>query len=201
MTVGAIKILRIELDSHFHGSSEVPRPWVARIDGIDRKYGLARTFVDRLNDYREARRAWSGKVRGVVVAFPLRDAHLYEVSRLRGKSSKRHVAREFWRVADGDLCEIEPAAALAIAEGHDAPTVEHFVPDHTEIAIVRGLGTPGPLGFVLVGGRRLYRLREGAIHEIADEHSRRLVHVSAGGLCVVTQHEALTILANQQETP
>lgn len=36
MNTGAIKMLRIEVDGHFHGSSDVPRPWVARIDGASR---------------------------------------------------------------------------------------------------------------------------------------------------------------------
>lgn len=200
MTNGAIKILRIEIDSHFHGSSDVPRPWVARIDGIDRKYGLARTFIDRLNDYREASRSMRGRLRGVVAAFPLRAGHLYEVSRLRGKSSKRHVAREFLRVDDGRLVELSASEALAVIDGHQN-AIEHRVPDHTELAIVHGLGAPEPLGFVIVDGRRLYRLREGAIHEISHEQQRWLVHVVAGKLLRITQREALAVLAtNEQET-
>lgn len=199
MTLGAIKILRIEIDSHFHGSSDVPRPWVARIDGIDRKYGLARTFVERLNDYREASRTSRGRLRGLVAAFPLRAGHLYEVSRLRGSSSKRYVAREFLRVENGKLLALDPSDALALVDGH-ACTVEHRVLDYTEVAVVHGLGAPEPLGFVLVGGQRLYRLREGAIHEIADLAQRRLVHVVDGQLHNVTQREALAVLANTQES-
>lgn len=37
-----IKMLRIKLDSHYHGSSDVPRPWVARVDGPDPIYEVSR---------------------------------------------------------------------------------------------------------------------------------------------------------------
>lgn len=63
---GALKILRIEVDGHYHGSSDVPKPWVAQIDGVDAKYGLARTFVQRLNDYRGARRDGEDRLRWIL---------------------------------------------------------------------------------------------------------------------------------------
>jgi hypothetical protein len=167
--MGALKILRIVIDGHFHGSADVPKPWVAQIDGVDAKFGLARTFVQRLNDYRGARQAISGNTHGVVAAFPLHDGHLYEVSRIRGRSSKRYVAREFLRVVDGETVPIEPAEALATAEPHPGPVIEYVAADATSIARADRLGTPTACGFVLIGrdrGERMFRLRVGSIHEI-----------------------------------
>lgn len=197
---GELKILRIEVDGHFHGSSDVPKPWVAQIDGVDAKYGLARTFVQQLRDYRGARRAWSGNLHGVVAAFPLHEGKLYEVSRLRGKTSKRHVAREFWRVEAGKLVELGPMEALAAADPQPGAVLEHAVPDGTRITRVDGLGTPAVCGFVL-GGRdrggqadRLYRLRVGAIHEVETGDARHLVIVGDRGVERVSQAEAITRL-------
>lgn len=195
LPTGALKILRIEIDGHFRGSPDVPRPWVALITGVDRKYGLARTFVDRLNDYRTARRANSGNTYGVVAAFPLREGNLYEVSRLRGSSSKRHVAREFVLVESGRLAQMEPFEALARAEHYDGPVLEYRVPDDTEVSLVRGLGTPEILGFVLVDDLRHYRLRVGAIHEVTAGTERRLVIAGVARTHRVSQAEALAHLA------
>lgn len=192
--MAAIKVLRIEVDGHFHGSSDVPRPWVARITGVDVKYGLAREFVDRLNDWRSARRACSGNLYGVVAAFPLRDGELYEVSRLRGSSSKRHVAREFLTVRDGRIHPLTPAAALAIAEKHTGPAIDHFTADGVAISLVRGLGMPEALGFVLVDGRRMFRLREGSLHEVYDG-DRRLVLVQDRSVLPISQADAIRRLS------
>lgn len=191
---GALKILRIEIDGHFHGSSDVPRPWVAQIDGIDPKFGLARIFVDRLNDYRTARRAHSGNMYGMVAAFPLHEGKIYEVSRLRGSSSKRHVAREFWRVADGRMQALGALEALSLAEPYAGPTVEYVVTDGTRVARVDGLGTPATCGFVLVETARLYRLRVGAIHEIDTGTERRLVVARERGVDQISQSVALAHL-------
>lgn len=190
--MGAIKVLRIEIDGHFHGSGDVPKPWVAQITGVDAKYGLARTFVDPLRDWRDAHRSCRGNVYGVVAAYPLRDGRLYEVSRLRGRASKRYVAREFLRVADGQLAEISATDALAEADGYQGPVLEHDAPDGTAIALVPGLGTPDPLGFVLVDGRRHFRLRCGALHQILDDQGPRLAVVTDDReLRDVTHREAL----------
>lgn len=192
-----LKILRIDVDGHFHGSSDVPKPWVAQIDGVDAKYGLARTFVERLNDYRGARRSHSGNTYGVVAAFPLHEGKLYEVSRLRGKPSKRHVAREFVLVEDGKLVEIDPMEALALADPHTGPVLEYAVPDGTRISRVDGLGTPAVCGFV-VGQRdrgghadRLYRLRVGAIHEVDTGDDRHLVLADEWRAERISQTEAI----------
>lgn len=192
-----LKILRIEIDGHFHGSPEVPKPWVAEITGVDARYGLARKFVDRLNDWRGAKRAWSGNAYGVVAAFPLREGRLYEVSRLRGSSSKRHVAREFIRVLDGKIEKVEVAKALAIAERYDGPAVEHWAPDGTAIALVRGLGAPQPLGFVLRDDRRLFRLRPGELHEIVTDEDRQLALVRNERLRTISQADALRWLTDR----
>src|SRR5690606_30340672 len=139
--MGAIYMLKIEIDGHFHGSSNVPRPWVARIDGPDPKYGLAREFVQPMNDWESAHRSCRGNVYGVVAHFPMRRGHLYEVSRLRGRSSKRHVAREFGWLGDGKLEPLDPEDALdRIA---DAPGVSWQTDDEGPAAAeVRGLGYP-----------------------------------------------------------
>lgn len=191
---GALKILRIEVDGHFHGSSDVPKPWVAQIDGVDEKYGLARTFVQRLNDYRDARRARSGNTYGVVAAFPLHEGKLYEVSRLRGRPSKRHVAREFLVVEGGAMRDLEPAEALAIADPHPGPAVEHVAADGTRIARIDQIGTPTVCGFAVVDEERLYRLRVGAIHEVSTATERYLVIADEHGSERITQAEAIARL-------
>lgn len=197
----AIKVLRIEVDGHLRGMADVPRPWVARIKGIDPRYGLAREFVDRLNDWSDARRARSGNLYGVVAAFPLRAGELYEVSRLRGRASKRHLAREFLRVVDGRMEDVEPIDALAIAEGWTGASFEHRVPDYTSISVVDGLGSPTALGFVLVDGRRLYRMRDEALHEVVDpDGGRRLVVASAGRVSPISHLDALLFLQRKHQT-
>ena len=191
------KTLRIEIDGHFHGSSDVPKPWVAQIDGVDLKYGLARTFVQQLRDYTEARRAWSGNKYGIVAAFPLHDGRLYEVSRLRGTSSKRHVAREFLVVGDGKICETTPAEALRLAEPYPGPTIEYSVPEGTSITRIEGIGSPTVCGFVLVGSsisERLFVLRENSIYQIATDLDRRLLVVEDGRTRPISQRSAAEYL-------
>lgn len=109
-----VVILKIEEDGHLHGGP-APRPWCAEITGLDPKYGLARSFVKALRDYKDAHRAWSGNVYGVIAHFPLHEGKLYEVSRLRGRPSKRYVSREFIFVEGGEMREKTPDEALAIA--------------------------------------------------------------------------------------
>lgn len=191
---GALKILRIEVDGHFHGSADVPKPWVAQIDGVDPKYGLARTFVQRLNDYRDARRARSGNTYGVVAAFPLHEGKLYEVSRLRGRSSKRYVSREYMRVEGGKLVGMEPTEALAIADPHAGAVLEYVTPEATWVARVDRIGTPAVCGFVLVDGNRLWRLRVGAIHEVDTGADRYLVLADDGRAQRISQAEAIAHL-------
>lgn len=109
-----VVILKIEEDGHLNGGPP-PRPWCAEITGLDPKFGLARTFVKALRDYADAHRAWSGNVYGVVAHFPLHEGKLYEVSRLRGRPSKRHVSREFVFVENGAMVDRTADEALAYA--------------------------------------------------------------------------------------
>lgn len=200
MTGGALRTLRIEIDGHLRGSSDVPRPWVAEITGVDRRYGLARTFVDSLRDYAGAKRSWAGRLSGVVACYPLREGLTYEVSRLRGRASRRHLAREFIFVSGSGLQPVEPGEALALGErlagcpGYDAEILEHRIPDliGTSVSLVRGLGHPVPLGWVALDGRRLYRMRVGELHEIAThEEGRRIVLVDHREIRDLTQLQAL----------
>jgi len=177
--MSAIRMLSIEIDGHFHGSPDVPRPWVARVDGIDQKYGLRREFVRPLNDWAESRRAWSGNIYGRVARFPLRDGNLYEVSRLRGNSSRRRVEREFLELAAGKRAKLDPLEALARVDG-GGPALTLELPDDCDgdvwVARVTGLGTPERLGWVVVGVQRQYRLRDG-VYEVVEQGERRLLGV------------------------
>ena len=195
MTTGVLKILRIEIDGHFHGSPDVPKPWVAEITGIDAKYGLARTFIDPMHDWSGARRACSGNLYGRVARFALREGRLYEISRLRGRSSKRHVAREFGLIADGEIRTISEVDAIGFAERHAGPAITLTVDEGTRISRVERVGTPAACGFVLRDGRRTFRLRVGALHEIAIAESSRLVFVDTDGVRPATQAEAIAHLA------
>jgi hypothetical protein len=190
--MGSISMLRISVDGHFHGGPP-PRPWVARIDGPDERYGLQREFVSPLNDWAEARKAWSGNLYGVVACFPLRDGHLYEVSRCRGKPSKRYVSREFFLLDRGKQKPLDALEALALVEGHQDPVTILRVPDDPAdrpwVAEVSGLGTPRRLGFVVVNGQRVFRLRHGRIYEVYREGSRHLLGAGPS-LKILSQKEA-----------
>lgn len=178
---GKFNFLRIEVDGHFHGSSEVPKPWVARIAGTDEKYGLAREFVQPMNDWRDARKAWSGNTYGVMATFALRSGEMYEVSRCRGKSSKRYVAREFVFVEDGVLSKREPLEALAFAMRHAGPAATLTVKERPEetmwVADVSRVGTPPKLGWVTVGSERHYLLTPGRIFEVRTGDETRFLTV------------------------
>jgi len=192
---GTIKILRIEIDGHFHGSRDVPKPWVAEITGVDATYGLARAFVEPMHDWSDAHRACSGNLYGRVARFALREGRLYEVSRLRGRSSRRHVAREFVTPVDGDLREVADLDALARAEQNACPATAYTVEEGTRIGRVEGLGTPAVCGFVLRDGHRTFRLRVGALHEVATPAGCHLIVAEPDGPRTVTQAEALAHLA------
>lgn len=187
-------MLKIEIDGHFHGSSDVPKPWVAEILGPCPKYGLARKFIDPMNDWRDARKAWSGNVYGRTSNFALRDGRLYEVSRCKGSPSKRHVAREFFLVVDGKRKRLEAQEVLARIYGE---AVLYRIPEDREgrswVARVRGLGTPEQLGFVVVDDRRLYCLGAG-LYEVAQGDDRRFVVVADGAVKELTEREALAWL-------
>ena len=197
---GALKILRIEIDGHFHGTRDVPKPWVAEITGTDATYGLARTFVEPMHDWSSARRACSGNLYGRVARFALREGRLYEVSRLRGRSSKRYVARAFVTPVDGDLREVEDLEALARVDQHAGPAIAYTVDEGTRIGRIESLGTPAVCGFVLRGGRRTFRLRVGALHEVATSATCHLILAEPDGTRIVSQTEALAFLAGHMES-
>ena len=201
---GSLYLLHIEIDGHFHGSSEVPKPWVARIGGPCERYGLQREFVQPMNDWRHARRAWSGNTYGVRSTFALRDGNLYEVSRLRGRTSKRYVAREFVAISGGKRQPLDPDEALARAEGDDAPAAILRVREDEEtppyVAEIRGLCDQPRLGFVLVAGWRRYRLREGRsyhIHGQTDQRVGALACVRDGTIEPLSEADALANLASK----
>lgn len=192
-----LKMLHIEVDGH-HNGGKPHQPWVAQIGGPCSRYGLERDFLDAMRNYKGAHRACSGNLYGVVATFVLRDG-IYEVCRARGRSSRRHVAREFLRVEDGQSQQIEPIEALALAEGHDDDVLVHAVPeaDAQWVAHVTGLGTPPVLGWVVVDDKRRYRLRRGHLYEIVVGEKRRLVLVG-DTIETITQPEALAWLAANQ---
>jgi len=75
------------------------RPWVARLTGLDAKYGFAREFVHGQRDYSQANSVGS---RGVYEYIPLKDG-VYEVNeRLTWKRTRRY----FIRVQDAQITEI-----------------------------------------------------------------------------------------------
>ena len=196
-------MLRIEIDGHFHGSQDVPRPWVARIDGPSPKWGLQREFIQPMNDWRDASRACSGNTYGVMATFPLRSGHLYEVSRLRGRSSKRHVAREFGVVVGGKLEKLEPAEALERATGVSESVAFEIRDDEIDppwVAEVKRVGSTTKLGFVVVDGDRRYALRRDGMYEVRERDRLRLVVTDSSGRWVVSsQREALAWLKTRLE--
>lgn len=186
-------MLRIEVDGHFHGGRPI-QPWVAEIGKPCPRYGLERSFVTPMNDWRNARRAWSGNLYGKVATYPLHEGRLYEVARARGSSSKRHLARQFYWVDRGKMHERTPDEALEIADGGGAATTLRVreSPD-SWVAHVAGLGTPTRLGYVLVDGVRRYRVRDG-VHEVVEDGVRRLVGIRDNVIHELTEPEALTWL-------
>lgn len=202
---GALCMLQIEVDGHMNGGRP-HQPWVARVDGIHPTYGLARTFVQRLNDHANTHRAWSGNLYGIVAGFPLREGNLYEVSRTRGKSSKRYVTREFVEVVGGEPKGLDPHEALARAAGHPLEGTRVLkVRDDLEVAVshvnrvlVDGAGTshpvPGPVcGWIVVGCHRHYLLEPSKLYEVREGGERRLALGDHAG--AITRKEAAAWLA------
>lgn len=83
------------------------RPWVARIEGRDRRHGLARSFLDGRTDYRDANGHGS---RGVFLTYVLYEGHVYEVHELQSWTRTR---RYFCRVERGKIVEMAPAEVAA----------------------------------------------------------------------------------------
>lgn len=163
-------MLRIEVDGHFHGGPSV-KPWVARIDGPDLKFGLARSFVKAMYDWREARRAWSGNLYGTVATFPLRQGFLYEVSRTYGSSSKRHVMRTFHRVDGGQMVAVSVEDVLSHA-AKGCGGVALRVREIPERTLVTDLDGEDPVPFVVRDSKRVYWLREGRTYDVRDVSPR-----------------------------
>ena len=58
---------------HFHSvpyDNDKWRPWVARIVGLDSKYGLERIFIDALPDYKKSVTNWK-RTANITLQFPL----------------------------------------------------------------------------------------------------------------------------------
>lgn len=150
-----------------------------------------------MNDWRGAQAANSGNIYGVMTNFALRDGNLYEVSRLRGRSSKRHLVREFLDLRDGKPVQIEPLEALSRAEGHADNVQVYEIPDADpvpRVSEVLGLGTPRPMGFIGDGAHRKYRLRLGCIYEVLTDDSRRFVASTDKGVEPISENAAMDLL-------
>lgn len=199
---GALYMLRIEIDGHLHGNGDVPKPWVARIDGPDPKFGLKREFIPAMNDWRDAHKAWSGNTYGVVATFPLRDGHVYETCRLRGRGRRRGLQRQFYRLQDMEMAELKPVEALAAAIGVDgsAATIDLDESEDTppSVARIAGLGSVIRQGFVLVDGKRRYLLQADSIYLVREhEKPQRFLLATADGPRRITEKEAHEWLASK----
>jgi hypothetical protein len=107
---GRLVILRIKVEDCGHNRRL--RPWVAELVGACPRRTFRRSFVRPFYDWSEARRTMSGRVFGVVATFALRDGRLYEVSRHRGRASRRRVVREYCRTDGGQLVEVDREEVL-----------------------------------------------------------------------------------------
>lgn len=92
-------------------------PWVAEITGTDPRFGLAREFLPRKLDCRDANRTGE---RGVTCWWTLESGRLYQV-RYRVTWSK-WVTRYVTVTQDGDITGITGQEALAWASGISAAT-------------------------------------------------------------------------------
>lgn len=92
-------------------------PWVAEITGTDPRYRLARTFLPRKLDCRDANRKGN---RGVQCWWTLESGHLYQ-ARYRVTRNK-WVTRYLTVTQDGDIADITEQEALAWASGISAAT-------------------------------------------------------------------------------
>jgi len=80
-------------------------PWVARITGIDERYGLAREFVRCHKDYSRANSTGS---RGIYAYYILGDG-IYEVNQ---RESWKRTRRYFIRVVEDKITEISREEVL-----------------------------------------------------------------------------------------
>lgn len=194
-----LHFIRIEIDGHFHGGEPV-KPWCARILGPSLKYGLEREFIRPKNDWADASASMRGRVYGVVSTFMVREGHLYEVQRTRGKPSKRRVVREFLWIEGGKERVVSADEALAIADGDTRDGVTLFLREDrsapASLSRVVGLGTPTPKAYVVEGDLRRYRLHDGDLYEVrgVDMQGRSLgpfLGVRDGDTIQLTEQEAI----------
>lgn len=82
------------------------RPWVARITGTSTRFGLRRQFVESQRDWSEAKRASSGKIRGLVHSFVLRSGWVVEV---QDRGRRGGMVRAFGWVTPAGIEEISAA--------------------------------------------------------------------------------------------
>lgn len=73
--------------------------WVARLKGLDEKWGFAREFIHGQADWSRAKMTGS---RGIFVYYALADG-LYEVNK---RISWKHVKRYFIRIENAEIMEI-----------------------------------------------------------------------------------------------
>lgn len=100
---------RIPFEQRAHALSP-RRPWVARIAGPCPRFGLARTFLTGLKDYRDANSHGS---RGVYLTFVLYPGAVHEVHELLTWHKER---RYYCHVVDGKIVELtaEQVAAMVL---------------------------------------------------------------------------------------
>jgi len=96
-------------DAALLGRDPMPKPWVARITGLDPKYGLAREFLRGQKDYTDANSTGS---RGVFLTYWLPEG-IYEVYERTGWKSER---RFFCRSEQGRLVRMTQEEVLAWLE-------------------------------------------------------------------------------------
>lgn len=187
--MGSLHIYRIDVDGHFHGGAPV-KPWVAAIEGPDSVYGLKRRFVTPLMDWENASCSWRGNIYGRKACFPLRNGCMYEVSRCRGSSSKRYVAREFFFLDGRNRLKYADDELLDWVSGGGNVTYSIPEQDDPTVHLVTGLGRITPVAFVLRDIERRYRFSEGRVYQIGD----RLVTVSNGSVIKIDEKTAWELI-------
>lgn len=90
----------IELELEQIGSE---RPWVARITGLDQKFGFAREFISGIKDYSRANKP---RTRGVYTSYTLDEGSFYEINSPHAWG-KTH--RYFARIENGKILKIDAA--------------------------------------------------------------------------------------------
>jgi len=87
-------------------------PWVARLRGLDEKWGFARKFMHGQTDYSQAKMTGS---RGIFIYYALPDG-IYEVNE---RVSWKHVKRYFIRVEGIEIVKISREEVLKCLESTD----------------------------------------------------------------------------------